>query len=66
MLLVRQVDDQTEINLMIPVITSFWKNTSIRSELTDIFRAISYNGGVVLQLQDHDEINVLLIGAPGY
>ncbi|MGC8515364.1 MAG: hypothetical protein ACP5OC_04415 [Thermoplasmata archaeon] len=66
MLLVRQVDDPAELNLMIPVITSIWKNTSIRSELADTFRSISYNGGVVLQLLDRDEINVLLIGAPGY
>ena len=63
---VSRVDDSAEINLMIPIITSIWKNTSIRSELADTLRAVAYNGGLVLHVTDNDEERAILIGSPGH
>ena len=63
---VSRVDDSAEINLMIPIITSIWKNTSIRLELADTLRAVAYNGGLVLHVTDNDEERAILIGSPGH
>jgi len=63
---ISSVDTPDEINRMIPVITSIWKNTSIREELADTLRAIAFNGGVVLKLSEKTEADALLIGVAGF